>query len=141
MSRQVYFSKCIGFSKSDRGVSEQTTRIRYKEARFAQSSMTLVHINVISEHYFVNIDETAVYFDSNHNCTIYERGAKTVLLRRGCTADKRCTVCVNVSGDGTKLPLFVVFKRTANGRIVKVLLSIMPDSMYGCTLEKGCLDN
>ena len=44
--------------------------------------MTLVQMNGINEHYFVNMDETEVYFDSNHNCTINEKGVKTVLLTK-----------------------------------------------------------
>ena len=42
-----------------------------------------------------------------------ERGAKTVSVRRGSTANERRTVCVTVAADGSKLPLFVIFKGTA----------------------------
>ena len=108
---------------------------------FVQSTMTLVHINGINKHCFVNMDETAVYFDSNHNRTINEKDGKTVSVRRGSTANKRCTVCVTVATDGSKLSLFVVFKGSANGRIVKESPSILPDSMYGCTKEKAWEDN
>ena len=72
--------------------------------------MTLVQINRIDEHYFVNRDETAADFDSNHDCTIYEKGAKTVSVRRGSTANKRRTVCVTVSADGSILLLFVTLR-------------------------------
>ena len=77
---------------------------------YAQYKMTLMQMNGINEHYFVYFDEPAVYFDSDHNCTINEKGSKKVLVLRGSTANKRCTVCVTVSPDGRKLPFFVTFK-------------------------------
>ena len=62
-------------------------------------------------------------------------------MRRGSTANKRCTGCVTIAADGSKLPLFVIFKGIDNGRIAKELHSIMPDGIYGCTQEKGWMDN
>ena len=56
-----------------------------KKAEFAQSTMTLVPMNGIGEHYFGNMDETAVYFDSSHYYTVNERVAKTVSMRRSST--------------------------------------------------------
>ena len=90
-----------------------------KKAEFAQPTMTLVHMNGINEHYFVNIDETAVYFDSSHYYTVNERVAKTVSMRRGSTANKICTVCVTVAADGSKLHLFVILNGTVNGGVAK----------------------
>ena len=85
--------------------------------------------------------ETAVYFGINHNCTVNQRGAKTVFVHRDSTAYKRCIVCVTVAADGKKLPLFDIFKGTVKGRIPKELHSIMLDGMYVCTEEKGWMDN
>ena len=112
-----------------------------KKAEFAQSAMTLVHMNGISEHYFVNMDETVVYFDSNYNCFVTERQAKTALVRRGSTANKRETACVTFVADGIKLPVPVVFKGTANGHIANELRYIITDGMYDYTQEKGWVDN
>ena len=103
------------------------------KAQFAQYTMTLVHINGINEHYFMNIDETAVCFDSNHNYTVNERGSKTVSVRQSSTVDKICTVCVTVAAERRKLPLFVIFKATVNGIIARKLHSILPDGIYDCT--------
>ena len=52
---------------------------------------------------FVNMNETAVRFDNDHNHTFNEKGAKTVSERHGSSANKRCTVCITVAADGTKL--------------------------------------
>ena len=112
-----------------------------RRVEFVQSTMTLVQMNRTYEHYFVNMDETALYFDINHNCTVNEKGAKTVLVRRGSTPNKICTVCVAVGADGSKLPFFAIFKVSANGRIAKDLPSILPNGMYGCTQEKVWMDN
>ena len=95
-----------------------------RRVKFAQSTMTHVQMNGINEHYLVNMDETAVNFDSNHNCTINKKEAKTVSVQRGSTANKRCTVCVTVAADGNKLPLFVIFKGISSGQIAKELSSI-----------------
>ena len=53
-----------------------------RRAEFAQSTMTLVQMNGINEHNFVNMDETEVFFYSNHNCTVNEKGVKTVLITK-----------------------------------------------------------
>ena len=82
-----------------------------------------------------------MYFDSNHNCTINEKGVKTVSVGRGSTASKRCIVCVTVAADGSKLPLLAIFKTSDNGRIAKELPSILPDGMHGCTQGKAWMDN
>ena len=70
---------------------------------FAQSTMTMVHMNSIPRNMFVNMDETAVYFDTDYNYTVNKKGAKTVSVRHGSSDNKRCTVCVTVAADGTKL--------------------------------------
>ena len=104
-----------------------------RRVEFVQSTTTFVQISGINEHYFVNMDETAVYFDSNYSCIINEKGAKTVSVRDGSTPNKICTVCVTVATDGSKLSRFVIFKGIANRQIAKQLPSIVPDGMYGCT--------
>ncbi len=63
---------------------------------FAQSGMTLVRMNDVSNNAFINIDETAVIFYSHSNYTVSEEGAKTLSVPRGSCAKKRCTVCIAV---------------------------------------------
>ena len=62
-------------------------------------------------------------------------------VRHGSSANKRCTVCVTVAADGTRLPLFVIFKGSPNGPIAKSLQDIIPKGMYGCMQVKGWMDN
>ncbi len=68
---------------------------------FAQSTMTFIRMNNINRNLFVNIDETAVYFDSQSNYTVCEGGAKTVSVLRGSSMNERCTFCIAVTADGT----------------------------------------
>ena len=37
----------------------------------------------------------------------------------GSTAKKNCSVCVTVAGEASEVPLFVIFKGSANGWIAK----------------------
>jgi hypothetical protein len=59
--------------------------------------------------YFINMDQTAVYFEMKGNTTVHAKGEKTISVRDS-GASKRATVCVAVAADGTRLPPFVVFK-------------------------------
>ena len=108
---------------------------------FAQSTMTYIQMNDIPRCLFVNMDETAIYFDTPHHTTVNVRGAKTVSVRRGSSSTQRCTLCITVAADGAKLPLFVIFKARPNGTIAKNLHQILPAGMHGCVQEKGWMDN
>ncbi len=68
-------------------------------------------MNSIEGNLFVNIDETAVYFDTHHDHTINEKKAKTISVRHECSNNNSCTVCITVAADGTKLPFFYYFQR------------------------------
>ena len=103
--------------------------------------MTFIHMKGVNSSMFVNMDETAIYFDNHHNYAINEKGAKIVPVRHGSSANKRCTVCVTVTADGTRLPLFIIFKGSPNEPIAKSLQDIIPKGMYGCTQVKGWMDN
>ena len=89
---------------------------------------------------FVNMDETAVFFESKPNATIHHTGANTVSIRCSGSSNKRMTVCVAVASNGCKLPLFVIFKGEPNGRIERSLPQILPRGIYGCCQAKGWMD-
>lgn len=71
--------------------------------------------------YFINMDQTAVYFESKAKTTVDKRGKKVIHARDSASNDKRATVCVTVAADGTKLPLFYVFKGVPGATIDKAL--------------------
>ena len=61
--------------------------------------------------YIGNADQTPMTFDIVSNSTVDKKGSKTVsILTTGHEKD-RFTVMLACLGDGTKLPLYVVFKR------------------------------
>jgi hypothetical protein len=67
--------------------------------------------------YFVNMDETPVYFEERAKTTIAKKGAKTVNARSCSSTNPRVTVCLAVTASGKKLPPFVVFKGQPGARI------------------------
>ncbi len=101
----------------------------------------MVHMNSIPSGLLVNMDETAIYFDTHHSYTVNERCAKTESVRRGTSANKRCTVCITVAADSNKLPLFVIFKGAVSGPIANSIPHIMSEGMFGCTQVKGWMYN
>jgi transposase-like protein len=60
--------------------------------------------------YFINMDQTAVYFEMKSSTTVHKKGERTVSVRDSASNSKRATVVLAVAADGTKLPPFVVFK-------------------------------
>jgi hypothetical protein len=58
--------------------------------------------------YFLNMDQTAVFFESKSQTVVSTKG-KTVPSRdSGCNA-KRATVVVTIAADGTKLDPFFIY--------------------------------
>lgn len=89
---------------------------------------------------FVNMDETAVFFEAKPKSTVHMIGDNTVSVRCTGSNSRRMTVCVSVACDGTKLPLFVIFKGQPNGKIEKDLDNILPENVFGCCQSKGWMD-
>jgi hypothetical protein len=56
------------------------------------------------------MDQTASYFESRLNLTVAKKGANNVTTEVNPIDTKSCTVVVAITADGTKLPLFFIFK-------------------------------
>jgi hypothetical protein len=79
----------------------------------------------------VNIDETNIYFDLTSGSTLAERGTRTVSVRTtGSSA--RCTVLLGCTMAGGKLPPFIIFKGSSNGRIIREFASYPGGQYYTC---------
>lgn len=89
---------------------------------------------------FVNMDESAVYFEAKSSTTVHPTGSNSVPIRCSGSNSRRLTVCVSVASDGTKLPLFLIFKGAPNGKIEKNLSNILPSNVFGCCQSKGWAD-
>ena len=80
----------------------------------------------------VNIDETNIYFDLAGGSTLAGRGSRTVSVRTTGSA-ARCTVLLGVTMVGTKLPPYIIFKGSANGRISREFTSYPAGQFYTTT--------
>jgi DDE superfamily endonuclease len=94
----------------------------------------------VHDSLFVNMDETAVFYESSPTTTINAKGENTISIRCTGSNSKRMTVCVSCAYDGTKLPLFLVFKGKAGARIEKNLQNELGDGVIACCQEKGWMD-
>ncbi len=82
--------------------------------------------------FLVNMDQTAVFLNCSRTRTVDTKGKRTISIRVGGGTSLRFTLCVAVALDGTKLPLFIIFKGQPNRSVAKSLPSILPDGMIGC---------
>jgi hypothetical protein len=65
------------------------------------------------------MDQTPVYFAMSTKRTLEVVGKKTIHVRTSTNNNKRATVAVMITADGTVLPLMVIFKGKPNGCIAK----------------------
>lgn len=59
---------------------------------------------------FVNVDETAIYFETSLTRTVHLTGSNTIAILGAGSSRIRLTACIAVPSDGTQLPLLVIFK-------------------------------
>eukprot|EP00171_Calliarthron_tuberculosum_P020423 IDg20423t1 len=102
--------------------------------------MTSFKNRVHDMRFFCNIDKTAVYLYCKPIRAVHIKSEKTVSIRFGVSSANRCIVCITVSMDGTKLPLFFIFKATPRGRIDTLLADILPKSTVGICQRKAYSD-
>lgn len=88
----------------------------------------------IRPHYFLNMDQTAVFYESKPSKIVAKKGANTVSCRDSGSNARRCTVCVTVAADGTKLPPFFIFKGKPGARLEQGFLE---QGIPACCQEKG----
>lgn len=81
----------------------------------------------VNKRYVINMDQTPIPFSLAGRSTLTLKGEKTVTVRASGNDKTRCTVCLTVCADGTKLKPMVIFKGTKEGRIAKKEL---PSSEY-----------
>ena len=100
----------------------------------AKDYMHLICPFVIGSHrdprFILNMDQTPVYFLVNSKRTFELIGKKTIHIRTSTNNTKWATVAVTIAGDGTVLPLVVVFTGKKNGRIAKKEFSTFPTSHH-----------
>ncbi|GMF65642.1 unnamed protein product [Phytophthora lilii] len=74
----------------------------------------------------VNMDEMAVHYEQTATTTIASTNSSSVAIRGSGSNSQRLTACITCAQDGTKLPLFLVFKAKPRGTIEKKLDKLLP---------------
>ena len=69
--------------------------------------------------YIINMDQTPIPFTFNSKRTLEKVGKKTVHIRKSTNDTKRATLALTVTASGKMIRPMLIFKGTANGRIVK----------------------
>jgi hypothetical protein len=59
-------------------------------------------LEYVSPHFFLNMNQTAAYYESKSKCIIAQKGARCVSARDYGSDAKRCTIVVTVAASGTK---------------------------------------
>ena len=108
---------------------------------FCPHLMTSFKSHIDDPRYFINMDEAAVYLNCAPNRTGHPRGERTVSTMDGggCSAIFTLAVCLVM--DGSKLPLFIIFKGVPGGRVDKSLQQILPEGVIGCVQRKEWMGN
>ena len=94
----------------------------------------------ISAKYFVNMDQSAIYYESRPRTTVHLKGEKTISIKSSSGSNHRATICLAVAMDGTKLPPFIIFKAQPGGRIESNISKYLPTGVYGCVQAKAWTD-
>ena len=69
--------------------------------------------------YIINMDQTPIPFTFNSKRTLEMVGKKMVHIRKSTNDTKRATLALTVTASGKMIQTMLIFKGTANGRIVK----------------------
>ena len=124
-----------------RTVQIQNAAMQPVKDAYCHRIMTSYNLRINNPKYLVNMDETAIYLNCAPKRTVHLKGEKTVSVMIGGSSSMRFTLAVTVAMDGTKLPLFVIFKGKQGGTVEKQLPSILPDGVFGCVQKKAWMDN
>ena len=95
-------------------------------------------VPVAHRAYILNMDQTPLNFSLEDGKTLHLKGERTVTVRSTGGSKARTTVSLTVAMDGTKLKPFVIFKGTANGRIVR---NEFPQNPYRNDMVMVCQPN
>jgi hypothetical protein len=83
--------------------------------------------------FIINMDQTPLPFDYSRGTTLAVRGERTVHTRKSTNDTRRATCALTVTASGKMLKSLMVFKGTADGRIVKREFPKFPEDMiYTC---------
>jgi hypothetical protein len=91
----------------------------------------------IVPHFFLNMDQTSMYFELKSKTVVAKKGARTVAVRDSGSNAKRCSIVVTIAADGTKLPPYFIFKGQPGKKVEEELRR---QNVKGCCQRNGWFD-
>lgn len=88
----------------------------------------------------VNMDETAIYFESNTTRTVHPKGSNKVVIRGSESSNQRFSACISAVSDETKLLLIVILQGRSMGYIERNLHKVLTDNVYCSCQTKAWMD-
>ena len=121
----------------------QVTDATMKATRqdYCRRLMTSYRNQISDPHYLVSMDETAIYRNCFPERSVDVTREKNISIMIRGALSIRFMLAIIFSMDGTKLPLFVIFKGKPVGSVEKQITEIFPEGIIGCVQEKLWMDN
>lgn len=94
----------------------------------------------LQQNMFLNIDETAIYFENKPTRTVHPAGCNNVVLRGSESSNHRMNACIIDASEGANLPFFVNYKGQPMVQLEKHISKIIQNGVYGCCQSKGWMD-
>ena len=108
------------------------TSVQAVKESYCRNIITTFRNRIGDPKRFINMYETNVYLNCTPMRTVHPKGERTVAVNIGGITPTRFTLAVTVAMDGSKLPLFVIFKGKRGGKIEKSLKEIVPAGITAC---------
>ncbi len=109
----------------------------------ASNYMHLPHPLLYGPHcnwrFILNMDQTPVYFSMSSKKMLEVVGASTVFIRMLLKDTRRATVAVTIAGDGTLLPLTIIFKEKYRC-ITQTEFATYPTTHHHCCQDAVWMD-
>lgn len=90
----------------------------------------MVPYSYVHSQCYVNMYESAIYFEEKPSATVHSTKSNLVLIRCSESKNRRYTLCFAVASKGTKLPLFFNFKNAPDGKIKIPLADVLPPNVF-----------
>lgn len=82
------------------------------------------------------MDENAFYFETKPISTVHLARCNKIATHGSGSSNHRLSACTAVASDGTKVPLFVIFKGQPMRQIERNTHKILPNVVLRCCLSK-----
>jgi hypothetical protein len=110
----------------------------------ASNFMCLIHPLLFGPHrdrrFILNMDQMLVNFLMSTKKTLELVGKKTIHIRTSTNNTRRATVAVTIAGDGTVLPLTIIFKGKHDGHIAQLKFATYPAGHHYCCQDAVWMD-